>query len=62
MSARYKMPTFERATHVAAILQGIGIDAWEEQRSGQPYLVVPGDHRGLDAAIRRLEPRARNDC
>ena len=62
MSALYKMPTLERAIYVATILQGIGIDAWEELRSGQPYLVVEGDQHGIDAAVQRLEPRAHKDC
>ena len=61
MSALYRMPTLERAMYVAEILRRIGIDAWEERRSGQPYLVVTGDHLGVDGAVQRLEPRARKD-
>lgn len=61
MPALYLMPTLERAMYVAETLRGIGVDAWEERRSGQPYLVVEGDQRGIDEAVQRLEPRAQKD-
>ena len=61
MFALYKMPTFERAAYVAEILRGIRIDAWEEWRTGQPYLVVASEQRGIDAAVQRLEPRAQRN-
>ena len=54
----YRMPSLDRALQVAAILLGNHVQAREEVRCSEPFLVVEDHSPLVDAAIHRLEPQA----
>ena len=54
----YRMPSLDRALQVAAILLGNHVQAREEVRCSEPFLVVEDHSPLVDAAVHRLEPQA----
>lgn len=58
MSLCYRMPSLDRATYVASILEGAQIYAHAELRSTEPLLVVACHRRDVSEAISCLEPQA----
>lgn len=52
------MPSLDRASYMANMLQGAQIHAHAEMRSSQPLLIVTCHRRDVDDAIRCLEPQA----
>ena len=58
MPRSYRMPSLDRASYLAAILEGAQIHAFAEVRSSGPLLRVACDRRDLDDAIRCMEPQA----
>lgn len=58
MPRSYRMPSLDRASYLANILQGAEIHAYAAVRSSEPLLLVACDRRDLDDAIRCIEPQA----
>ena len=58
MSRCFQMPSLDRASYLAGVLQGAEIHAHAEVRSAQPLLVVACHRRDVDDAILSIEPQA----
>lgn len=58
MSRCFRMPSLDRASYLAGVLQGAEIHAHAEMRSTGPLLVVACHRRDVDDAIRSIEPQA----